>query len=330
MREFLRTWWMLLWRLFVITRVLSFILKPDFDQFGPIVFIALFLSIVIRVSGRRLSKTPLRDLAKWRSPFILSTSKRRQSAKPPARRPVQRPAVVQGGNYRGAPSQFEPRHLDKVAAPKSARMFGIPGAGLSGAHGMSTSNVLAGQAGETNLAKALQVSDGQTVDYARTNGLLNNFDSFWSVAMPDEKNPRMKDSQLETDIDCVLVSGDIIILLDAKFYKSGNITYRSQGDQLIRIDNNTGQLLDDPMKMTRNMAIATSRFRRLYPSYTVLPFVILMPQNSGSAIIDNVVYPGNIPLVSPEWLVSYLPTFRNIAVSPAIMGNLKNLLKTNN
>ena len=321
MKNITRITWMLFWRFFLIGIVISFIAKNETIR-NPLTVLAIsiILSVLIHKSGRTLTETPLRDLSKWRSPFI------------DFHRAKTTPEIfyrkLDKASAQGSISGFEPRSLDNIPIPSSNHMHGNPGIGLNSAHNvMSAKNIQAGQKGEVNFSKALRISDGHRIDYKRNDGLINQFESFWSVAMPDENNPHEKDKKFNTDIDCILVSGNQIILIDAKFYKSGDVTYYAQGNTIYCRDNTTGIQVGDPKEMSRNMQMALDRFKKLYPSYKVSAYVVLMPTNSGTAQIDNVIYPGGIPLVHPQWLLSRIKNIAGNKTSPYIISNLNNLLK---
>ena len=200
---------------------------------------------------------------------------------------------------------FEPQALAAVTLEESPNVHGDPGAGLAGSD-FSASAVSLGQQGELNFAKTLQVA-----------GLLNKFQSFWSVHMPDDDIGAS--TQFMTDIDCVLVSGTSVWLVDVKNYAQGDVTWRieesselggSEKRELVMIDNQSGGYVGKPRQMSRNMELAQDRFRARFSeagiSYDVKSAVVMMPRNNGIGTLDNVSWPGGIPAVALPHLLFWL------------------------
>lgn len=195
-------------------------------------------------------------------------------------------------NRRPRQTGYEPQKIQGWAIPSGHNVFGTPGAGLSNS-GFNQTQVELGQKGEEAFAKVL----GKT-------GLINNFDSFWSVAMPS-RNTMTPDRKLSTDIDCILAFDNTILLVDTKYYKGGDVTYQSVGDRLHCFDS-TGNLVSPPTRMTRNMEAAYDRMSTHFPNHQIYAFVVFIPTERGAPGLNNVVWPGNIPGVSLVDLISYL------------------------
>lgn len=184
---------------------------------------------------------------------------------------------------------FEPAALAAVEIPELPFLFGHPGAGLSGS-GFKADKIAKGQAGELNFARALQHS-----------GLLDRFATFWSVHMPDEEVGAS--ATYSSDIDCVVVTGTTIHLLDMKNFTQGDVTWTMEDDELRLLDNPTGGYIGKARSMSRNMALAADRvrtkFRALGVQHQVRASVVFMPTDNGIGTIDpSVRWPGGIPAES--------------------------------
>lgn len=187
----------------------------------------------------------------------------------------------------GDDSPYTPYYLKKVSLKPTARVHGSPGAGLSDS-GFEDSNIKAGQQGELNFAKALQEEE-----------LLDSFESYWSVALPDEDLFQ----EDETDIDCVLVGEDAILLIDLKSYKQGNLTYYNDGDQVFAVDNTNGNYIGKPHKTYPQMERGAKAFQSYLKAKNirkkVIPMVILMPTDRGAGLVDC-YWPGGVKAYSLE------------------------------
>lgn len=181
---------------------------------------------------------------------------------------------------------FEPAALAAVEIPELPSLFGAPGAGLSGS-GFEADKIAKGQAGELNFARALQHS-----------GLLDRFATFWSVHMPDDEVGAS--TTYSSDIDCVVVTGSTIHLLDMKNFTQGDVTWTIEDGELRLLDNPTGGYIGKARSMSRNMALAAdrvqSKFRALGVDHQIRPAVVFMPTDNGIGTIDpSVRWPGGIP-----------------------------------
>jgi hypothetical protein len=232
---------------------------------------------------------------------------------------------VEHASRPGRITGYEPAELVDVVIERPAHMYGDPGVGLSGA-GFTAGAVKRGQEGEVNFAKALVKS-----------GLLDRFATFWSVHMPDTTVGAS--AQFQTDIDCVIVTGRAVWLIDVKNYNQGDVTWGVetpdavnglQRPQLVAVDNVTGGYVGEPRPMSRNMQLATDRFRARFAdsgiSHAVNPAVVLMPRREGVGVVNHVNWPDAIPAAAlPDalgWLMAepaFVPTAPDAALLIAIL-----------
>lgn len=214
----------------------------------------------------------------------------RSSYRQPPPAPVPAPAVdtIAKPTRNGEMTGFEPRTLLNYQAPLSINAKGNAGFGLFES-GFSNQSVYSGQMGEVGFYKALCRED-----------LVDRVSSYWSVAMPADGTVAVPDTKFATDIDCVIVQGDTMHLIDLKYYASGDVTWHStDGTWLLCRDNATGKQVGKPRKMSRNMAMAGARFPRLFPEYTVRSCVVLIPTNSGMGkVTPGTAWPGDVPLIT--------------------------------
>lgn len=205
-------------------------------------------------------------------------------APPATRGPLDRASA------RGVMSGYEPAALQALPVPTGATVHGVPGAGLAGAGFSATAKQL-GQRGEENFAKALAKA-----------GLIERFQSFWSIHMLTGDTY----GKQESDVDCAIVTGSTIWLIDLKYYPGGDVVYRGAGTELQCIDVPTGLPVGKPKRMTKNMQMAVERFGSRYRNYGSLGLraaVVLVPTDGGVGRIDGVTWPGGIPAFTlPDFL----------------------------
>lgn len=195
----------------------------------------------------------------------------------------------------GTMTGFEPSKLEAHRVPSTPNMIGTPGAGLHGATGMTQTNISLGVKGEENFARALSITNQ-----------INRFSTIWSVPVPSMDY--FEPGKYNTDIDCIIATESALFLVDLKNYKSGNVRYYSSGNQLYCEDLATGSPVGEPKTMTRNMDMATKAVRKHFPNANVVPVVVFMPTDKGEGLIDNVVWPGNVPAMN---LTDFLAVLAN-------------------
>ena len=201
--------------------------------------------------------------------------------------------IISKATHNGKMTGFEPQKLKNYKLYQHELMFGEPGKGLNKS-GFDESAINLGQEGEINFAKALQKQ-----------GLLEKLVTFWSI-----HNLNLEDKRLDADIDCVIVSGSTIWLVDLKFYISGNVIYKEEDGLLYTIDSATGFQIGMPKKMSPNMSYAkesfSHKFGNLLKYYRLETRVVLMPTFKGAGKLDNVFWPGHIKAVSLEEMLDEL------------------------
>ena len=227
--------------------------------------------------------------------------------------------VLERATEKGLISGYEPEALKTVEIPALPLMHGSPGVGLSDS-GFDKGAVRAGQTGEINFAKALVKA-----------GLIQRFATFWSIHMLSKDTYGKEQS----DVDCAIVTGHTIYLVDVKYYPGGNVAYRSpDGQQLICYDVPTGQQVGQPKKMSKNMQMAVERFSSRYKNYGSFGLqarVVLVPTNSGVGRIEGVKWPGDIPAVMlPDFLAELQsqPSFVESLDSDLVRRTFQGLLKS--
>lgn len=194
---------------------------------------------------------------------------------------------VVNGSFKPATDAKAKESLDalkKVRTPHAAHMHGHPGGGLYKSD-FDASSVASGASGERLFAKLLD-----------RDGILNNCESYWSLYRPDTDG---KGSG--ADIDCVLVFGDHIIMVDVKNYKSG-LDYHTliPGKAMFCMDPDSRTVVEEYVH-SANMAFAQRNIHGRFQGggCTVESFVVLMPGPGGEPKLDpDVCWPGNIPAMS--------------------------------
>lgn len=197
----------------------------------------------------------------------------------------------------GRMTGFEPEALKGLHYPKGPKVHGIPGEGLDEA-GYSAKATQLGTQGEKLFSRAL-----------KTLGLTKKVHSFWSVANPDPE--RLAKTQYSRgDIDCVLAFGNTILLIDVKFYTSGNGVWRmgDDGESLAFFAHETGQQFGETRAMSKVMAQAHSTFSFRFKKARVLSLVVFMPTDRGEADLENITWPGGIMAVNFSDFIPMLNT----------------------
>ncbi|MBZ4486813.1 NERD domain-containing protein [Microbacterium sp. cx-55] len=230
----------------------------------------------------------------------------------------------------GALTGYEPDDLAGVSLGQPPHMYGVPGVGLEAAGYPEVATEL-GRQGERNFAKALAKA-----------GLLDRFATFWSVHMPDQTLGAS--AEFPTDVDCVIITGRSVFLIDVKNFAQGDVTWVTEavddGDgrshhQLVAVDNVTGGYVGQPRWMTRNMQFATDRFGARFTGsgirLRVQPLVVMMPRPEGLGVVEGVMWPDAVPTVGlPDALAllakerPFDPTGRD---SELLRAMLKTLIK---
>lgn len=324
--------WMFFWRMAIVKTIW-------FPQFGfwSLVFTAVIIAaVLVYALNTNLRTFPIIRLLAKRGVVEkfekTSTNVSHPVAPAPATRTVgtyDNLEVISKPTARGMETGFEPRVLDQIEVPKTPYMRGVPGVGLDSAAHMTNYSVRSGKKGEVNFSKAL--ANTLIANHnGKKNSILENVNSFWSVAMPSADNPSVPDAKYKTDIDSIIISGNHIVLVDTKFYASGDVTYTSADGKLYCIDNPTGKLVNKPRSMSRNMAMALERFTKHYPDMQVHALVVFMPTDYGTARL-NAEWTGGIPVVNIRQAIgSILPLASTSGVNvsnPNILTNLSMLRK---
>lgn len=186
----------------------------------------------------------------------------------------------------GRMTGFEPSALAEVVLLEQRLRHGEPGLGLETMRGRADL-VAKGREGERNLAKALQ-----------QRGHLDRFATFWSLQMPSQT--RGAHERNRGDIDCVIVTGKRILVLDAKALEQGDVTRTTEGRWLYRRDNATGHDIGRPTELkSAHFRAATdalhAQLQRAGAKQRVAAAVVLMPDDAGLGYADRAFWPGGIP-----------------------------------
>lgn len=288
---FLKMSWQFAWRAFVVITL--------FNMSYGLMWIPFAAAALSALIGLNMRIWPVFGMFFGRTPFaaipkIDSDGNRTGSAIPNIQHGQrQHIPVIDAATENGVMTGFEPSALPALL-PNSNLMFGTPGAGLQSS-GFGQQQVTLGAEGEERFAKALGVT-----------GMLNRFGTAWSVAVP-EKDVLLP-NKYGTDIDCIIATNDSLYLVDLKNYKSGNVLYTSQDDNLYCYDRPTGNLVGEPKKMSRNMAMAAEAVRAHFPRMKVFPVVVFMPTAKGEGTLQNVQWPGGIPAMTLSQFLQRLST----------------------
>lgn len=320
--QVVKLWWMAFWRISLIG-----IFFQAFDQ--PVAFFAaLIMALItrfgfgytvktwplIRLAFRTEVLEPMRytGLIASENPTVSKQAPKQasnQNLQPvPYKDPIRTPQVWDIAAHTdrqyaaGERTGYEPRILESVQIPKTLKMRGNPGQGLD-ASNFSETSISLGKKGEINFAKALTLSLHRS-----GTPLIETVDSFWSVAMPSKTVAGQKDPDYSSDIDCIIVSHDCIYLIDVKFYKSGNVFYESEGDELFCIDKATRFPVGSTKIMSKNMQAAHARFTDLYPKLKIHSRVVFVPTDNGIPQVEGVFWPGGIPAVGLMGMLTELST----------------------
>ena len=225
---------------------------------------------------------------------------------------MQRGSVGKTRQFFGSNCRYwEVKDSDILSHP---RVFGKPGCGLN-ASGFGKDRVEAGQKGEMNLAKLFYKT-----------GLLDlpNVYTFWSLYLPG--------TGLDVDVDCAVLVGNTILLVDAKMYKS-NAEYIYTGDgrgQLTCTDTATGNVVKT-YQLSRSMPMARDKYAEYFTSESIIPVVALCPGSGGNAAVgQNVTGVEGTRVFQAYDLAETLKAAlsqNNTPANPEVVEKLKGLLK---
>lgn len=297
LKELLKLTWMGFWRMWLFAAFMNVANLP------VIVILSFAAAFVLRVVLKHdLEIFPMWKLFNRQNPL---TDLRRRKRAP---KTSERLTDADRAFVPGAITGYEPQSIESVKISTTNLMHGTPGVGLSSS-GFGADAIKLGQRGEANFAKTLSVALHKS-----GRPIIESTDTFWSVAMPSKISASKRDLLFESDIDCIVVSADTIYLLDLKYYTGGNVAYRTIEDQLHCVDLSTGEAANSPKKMSRNMEMAQTRFKALFPKMNVKSRVVFMPTERGIPRVTGVYWPGNIPAVG---LMSILNELSHITPAEA-------------
>lgn len=236
---------------------------------SPLVFLPSWRGIPARIKARRIASGAYAE--------ELERRRNRRELK----KPLRSLSCIDQPSGRGVMTGFEPAAMTHVPLPKGEMVVGMPGAGLNSS-GFEQGRIDAGVKGEETFAKALVKT-----------GLDRKFLTMWSVKIP----------HYDTDVDCVIFTDDIIFLVDIKYYRSGNVTYRSTEDTIYCIDNATHAIVGEPKSMSRNMKMAKDIFSKTVGTFStnntlLVAVVVFVPTDNGQPQVENVVWPGGVPAMT--------------------------------
>lgn len=191
-----------------------------------------------------------------------------------ARRPRPVPEADARLDVPSAPGRvtgFEPALLAGVELVRTPLVHGEPGGADGRAEGVG-------------LARALHQQ-----------GLLHRFATFWSVEVPDG----IGGAAPRTHVDCVLVTGGQVWLVDVQSRRQGDVTWRTERDRLICVDNATGREVGPPSRTSRTLSLAavrlSARFAGVGVHHRVVARVVFMPTEAGMGEFADVTWPGGVP-----------------------------------
>lgn len=306
---YLKTFWMAFWRLALIFTILDLLDISVFVLFGSVAL----TYYIVKVKRLDPQIFPLRKRLKGRPAFLpLAYQSTERPTRPQPRPPVQpdvpnprrrqeRPphedyeqpvdktdprftTYQDRPSSRGRVTPYEPATLQQHRPLISSRSFGVAGHGLLGG-AFSNAHAAAGRTGEIGFYKSLSLGE-----------LLDEFHSYWSVAMPAPEEPVRPDTKFTTDVDCIIATRTQIILIDLKYYSRGAVEWYSEGATLFCRDETTGQQVGEPIGMSRNMVLAQQRFGELFPTMQVEACVVFIPTAQGLGTVrPGTAWPGGMP-----------------------------------
>lgn len=179
-------------------------------------------------------------------------------------------------------------------AVNDPRMHGTPGVGLDSS-GFGERRVNAGQTGERRLAALIKEMGFYQAGWQ----------SWWSLDAGENNG---------TDVDCVLVHGDDVFLIDAKNYGTpANTSLRLCGNHktlmVVDADGNVEGQRAKSYAISHNMSMAAGRYAAMLGRYgaRIHAVTALCPTTTGTpGVWDRIEYPGNIPLVQAIGYLQHL------------------------
>lgn len=343
MRQMLRTTWMFFWRLLVLSAIFNIHIIPGSPVKQSVLFAVIIAFFMVYWKNISIYSFPLIRLVRAR-PVVAHLNPETKELVPDGMPYVERssfggnrPVRMPNGPVQPEPPQkqdkttnkgvytgFEPQALEGVSLPLNnprAMMYGTPGAGLQSSN-LSHRTAQIGSDGETQFAKALVKSN-----------IVGKVASFWSTSVPERARRNLVQplSGYQGDVDCVIIVGDSIFLVDVKRYQGGDGVYQNiSEDSLGFYDGVTGNLVGEPYHLSKNMKFAAEQYRKCFPRMMVVPVVVLMPTERGESRVDNVVWPGGIRAMTYTEFSSYMETMtrKNQMPNASVVQELTSLLRS--
>lgn len=122
---------------------------------------------------------------------------------------------------------------------------------------------------------------------------------FFSVAYPEPYRYEY------ADVDCIIVSGSIMYLIDAKMYRvRPDVVYSTPVYDQIQLSDNAGHVLK-MYSVSLSMLHAREAFQKAYPKYDVRSVIALCPTSNGNpAVYKQSCLYECIPLVQAKGFIS--------------------------
>lgn len=206
--------------------------------------------------------------------------------------------------------------LPRVDISFLKNFHGTPGRGLEDS-GFEQWRIKAGQAGEQALARV--IAGARWAD---------DVDVFFSLAVPGFP---------DIDVDCAVLSGQDLWLLDAKRYRvEDNAAYTCYGGDgttlyLRRLDADghpTGEILGEH-HISRSTVMARQAFTEQFPMLTIRSATLLTPSADGvyPAIARDAVDATGMRFDAADWYVSHMRVVGGGVNNPSIIRDLEALCK---
>lgn len=195
----------------------------------------------------------------------------------------------------GTTTGYEPAALSSVVSGSSPHTYGAPGLALQHARGRGAARA---REGHDLFARALT-----------REGLIDRFAIFWHVQLPED-GAVGANSQTSAAVDCVILTGRSLWLIDVKNYAQGGVRWLTDGTDLVATDTVDGGQVGETRVMGPSISTARDRWQAKVSAVglrtRVKAAVTLLPRDTGLGEISGLTWTGGVPIQGLPQLLDFL------------------------
>ena len=185
----------------------------------------------------------------------------------------------------GQQTGLEPDALADQPIATDPNVWGAPGLSLGNAQDQAAKRVREGQ---QHFARALSAR-----------GIHAKHAVFWNVQLPQEGAVGASLNAVG-GVDCVVLTGRSLWLIDVKNFAQGGVRWLTDGDQLVAVDLTDGGQVGEARLMGKSLSVARDRWVAKLDGMgiraKVHAEVTMLPRHNGLGDIPQLSWTGNVPI----------------------------------